>query len=71
MSMRGGIGDMSVTDVVNSAISMGAPTYNMGDHQGCHDIYKSTALSLMGRRNLANSDRMVLEDGLRNAKMAS
>eukprot|EP00445_Apocalathium_hangoei_P005185 CAMPEP_0203862804 /NCGR_PEP_ID=MMETSP0359-20131031/13797_1 /ASSEMBLY_ACC=CAM_ASM_000338 /TAXON_ID=268821 /ORGANISM="Scrippsiella Hangoei, Strain SHTV-5" /LENGTH=114 /DNA_ID=CAMNT_0050780251 /DNA_START=361 /DNA_END=703 /DNA_ORIENTATION=- len=75
MSRRGGDGGavnmMSVTDAVTTAISRGAPAYNMGDHKGCFDIYSRTAQSLMARQNLATSDRMVLQDGMRQAQMSS
>jgi len=67
----GAIDRMSVTDAVTAAISMGAPTYNKGDHMGCYNIYSRTAQSLMSRRNLASTDRMTLQDGMRNAQMAS
>jgi len=62
---------MSVTDTIGNAISMGAPTYNMGDHRGCYEIYRRTAQSLMARDNLAGTDRMALSSGLRNAEMVS
>lgn len=68
---RGVVDRMSVTDAITTAISMGAPTYNRGDHQGCYSIYARTAQSLMGRQSLANTDRMMLEDGMRMAQRAS
>ncbi len=29
--------------LINRAISIGAPAYNAGDHQGCYDVYSCTA----------------------------
>mmetsp|Transcript_43272 Transcript_43272/g.85715 ORF Transcript_43272/g.85715 Transcript_43272/m.85715 type:complete len:160 (+) Transcript_43272:75-554(+) len=68
---RGALERMSVTDAISTAISMGAPTFNRGDHMGCYDIYSRTAQSLMGRQTLANTDRMLLQDGMRSAQMVN
>lgn len=70
---RGGamIDRMSVTDALTTAISMGAPTYNMGDHAGCYNIYSRTAQSVLSRPMVSNTDREVLVDGMRRAQMTS
>merc|ERR1719428_1677547 len=67
----GAINGMSVTDTIATAISMGAPRYNQGDHTGCYDIYKRTARNIIGQDKLAASDRQLLEDGMRNAQMSN
>lgn len=71
MSKRAGGSKYSVNGIITSAISLGAPTYNMGDYQGCFDIYKTTANSLMKRGDLSTSDRAALESGFRNAGMSN
>jgi len=68
---RSALDQMSVTDAISTAISMGAPTYNSGDHVGCYDIYSRTAQSIMGRQSLAKTDRMLLQNGMRDAQMAN
>lgn len=69
---RGGAIDrMTVTDALTTAISMGAPTYNMGDHRGCYDVYRRTAQSIVNRPMLANTDREVIAEGMRRAEMSS
>jgi len=62
---------MGVTDALSTAISMGAPTYNMGDHRGCYDLYKRTAEVVLDRPMLAGTDRQLLQQGIREAQMAS
>lgn len=68
---RSAVDRMSVTDAVTAAISMGAPTFNSGDHMGCFDIYRNTAQSLMERQNLAYTDRTLLRDGMQCAQMVN
>ena len=34
---------------ISAAISKGAPTYNLGDHKGCYEIYKKTAEKIVER----------------------
>ena len=33
--------------LIEMAISIGAPAYNTGDHQGCYDVYSSTARMIL------------------------
>jgi len=62
---------MSVTDALTTAMSLGVPSYNLGDHQGCYDIYRRTAEAIIDRSRMASTDRVILSEGMRRAERSS
>jgi hypothetical protein len=57
--------------LIGQAISIGAPAYNTGDHQGCYDVYSCTARAILATvPNLPDTASGALRDGLdRSAKL--
>lgn len=68
---RGRINSMSVTDALGTAMSVGVPSYNVGDHQGCYDVYRRTAEAIVSRSRMASTDREILSEGMRRAERSS
>lgn len=58
----------TVADVVAQAVSVGAPTYNRGDADGCASIYMAAARELLERKDLSASARMGLSAALQQCK---
>jgi len=52
---------------VQTAIELGAPVYNRGDHEGCYVIYKQTALHFQRNEAMCPGVRHALGVGLANA----
>ncbi|MBN9120427.1 MAG: hypothetical protein J0I06_14935 [Planctomycetes bacterium] len=57
--------------LIGRAISIGAPAYNTGDHQGCYDVYACTARAILATlRELPEAAAGRLREGLnRSAQM--
>lgn len=57
--------------LIGQAISIGAPAYNTGDHQGCYDVYSCTARAILATvRELPEPAAGRLREGLeQSAKM--
>ena len=54
--------------LVARAISIGAPAYNTGDHQGCYDVYSCTARAVLATvRDLPEAAAGQLREGLDKA----
>ncbi len=54
--------------LIGRAISIGAPAYNTGDHQGCYDVYSCTARTILAAvRDLPEAAAGLLRDGLAKA----
>lgn len=58
---------LTLSDALRTAIKMGAPTYNKGDHRGCYKIYKHAAEAFLANRRLARTDMEALQNGLKMA----
>ena len=57
--------------LVGRAISIGAPAYNTGDHQGCYDVYAATARAVLATvSGLPENATQLLRDGLSKAEAA-
>lgn len=57
--------------LVGRAISIGAPAYNTGDHQGCYDVYAATARAVLATVGaLPENAAQLLRDGLSKAEAA-
>ena len=51
--------------LIGQAISIGAPAYNTGDHQGCYDVYSCTARAILATvRELPAAAAERLREGL-------
>lgn len=46
-TVAAGLRHLAVTEPIRSAITVGAPLYNAGDHAGCARVYRETASSLL------------------------
>jgi hypothetical protein len=54
--------------LIGQAISIGAPAYNTGDHQGCFDVYACTARAILATvTNLPDGAAGLLREGLAKA----
>jgi hypothetical protein len=54
--------------LIGQAISIGAPAYNTGDHQGCYDVYSCTARAILATvRDLPEAATGKLREGLDQA----
>ena len=54
--------------LIGRAISIGAPAYNTGDHQGCYDVYSCTARAILATLpELPQDAADLLRDGLARA----
>lgn len=49
---------------IGMAISVGAPAYNTGDHQGCYDVYACTARMILATVNGADEAKRLLKEAL-------
>ena len=49
---------------IQAAISVGAPTYNQGDHQGCFDIYRQKASELAAQHSSCTALAGFLREGV-------
>ena len=49
---------------IELAISIGAPAYNLGDHQGCFDVYSCTARMILATVAGADAARVPLQQAL-------
>ena len=69
----GGLGSKlastDTNDILRAAISIGAPTYNRGDIQGCGQLYRVAAELVLPSASPADKPR--LADGLKRARNAS
>ena len=46
------------------AIQIGAPSYNLGDHRGCYEVYACTARMLLAGVKGADDARQTLREAL-------
>lgn len=46
------------------AIQIGAPSYNLGDHRGCYEVYACTARMLLKAVKGADEERALLKEAL-------
>lgn len=53
-----------IRSYVATAIQIGAPAYNGGDHRGCYEVYACTARMLLHMVNGADDARQVLRHAL-------
>src|SRR4029453_12464057 len=54
--------------LIGQAISIGAPAYNTGDHQGCYDVYSTTARAILATLSeLPDNAATLLREGLDKA----
>lgn len=54
--------------LIGQAISIGAPAYNTGDHQGCYDVYSTTARAILKTvTELPDNAATMLRDALDKA----
>lgn len=58
-----------IRTMVASAISLGAPVYNTGDHRGCYEIYAATAKMLFRIVDGADEEREILRGALEEAAL--
>src|SRR5262245_19004858 len=53
-----------IRSFLSMAIQIGAPTYNLGDHRGCYEIYAATARMLLRAVQGAEDARTRLRQAL-------
>ena len=58
-----------IRTMIASAISLGAPVYNTGDHRGCFEIYAATAKMLFRIVDGADEERELLRAALEEAAL--
>ncbi len=62
-------------DVIRSylgmAIQIGAPSYNLGDHRGCYEVYACTARMLLKAVEGAEEEKEQLREALTRCALAS
>jgi hypothetical protein len=56
---------------IGLAISIGAPSYNLGDHRGCYEVYACTARLLYQGVTGAEEARQTLRDALEKCSLRS
>ncbi len=60
---------LSLTEI-SDAISLGAPMFNAGNHQGCYELYEKTALKIVGGMKSCQGVRETMLAGVSGAGRA-
>jgi hypothetical protein len=55
--------------LLQTAISIGVPAYNLGDHRGCYEVYACTARTLYQGVQGAVEARQTLRDALEQCSL--